>query len=111
MKWAIVIMLVWGVAWTACYFLFIRKWLLQYSVTAGLVHRIEAAEGALWKQGLLWLEGKKTLLVAFLMSGLTAARAAANSTISGLAPADLETLRDPSLWHAFFADDLVLKIV
>ena len=108
---AMFIMLAWVAAWTACYLLFIRRWLLQYAITAGLVKRMEAAEGRLWSRTSLWFEGKKTLLVAFLMSGLGAAKSAANSTVTGLAPGDLEPLRDAGVWHAFFADDLVLKIM
>ncbi len=114
MQAAIITMLVFAAAWVAAYFLFLRRWLMQYAITAGLVHRIEAAEGSLWTRIKLWFEGKKTLLVAFVMSALGAVKSAANATAfaaASLQPGDLDALKEQGVWHAFFSDGVVLKIM
>jgi hypothetical protein len=116
MKSALITMSVFAVAWTVAYFVFIRHWLMQYAVTAGLIERIEAAEGSAWTKLKLWFEGKKALAVAFVMSGLGAAKSATDSAVgavSGLQPTDLDPLKqvDPNVWHAFFSDGVVLKII
>jgi hypothetical protein len=114
MKTAVVTMLVFATAWTVAYFVFIRRWLMQYALTAGVITRVEAAEGCLWTRIKLWFEGKKSLLVAFLMSGLGAMKSATDSTVktmTGLQPADLDPLKDQGVWHAFFSDGVVLKIM
>jgi hypothetical protein len=114
MKSAIITMLVFAVAWTAAYFVFIRHWLMQYAVTAGLITRIEAAEGGFWTKLKLWFEGKKALFVAFFMSGLGAVKSATDSTVktvTGLQASDLDPLKDQGVWHAFFSDGVVLKIM
>ena len=114
MKSALITMLVFVVAWTTAYFVFIRHWLMQYAVTAGVITRFEAAEGDVWSRITLWFEGKKTLLLAFFMSGLGAVKSATNATVStvtGLQPSDLDPLKDQGVWHAFFNDGVVLKIV
>jgi hypothetical protein len=89
--------------WILLYYTMLRRILLDYAVTAGVTKRIEAAEGSLVKTIGLWLEGKKAAAVLFVTSLLGAARA--------LGPADLEPLKDASLWHAFLADDVVAKIM
>ncbi len=114
MQTAILTLLVFVAAWTAAYLLVIRRWLLQYARTAGLMRRIEAAEGSLWAKVKVWSEGKKTLGVAFLMSALTAAKSALDSTalaVGTLQPSDIEALKDQGVWRAFFDDGVVLKIV
>ena len=114
MKTAVITMLVFAAAWTLAYFIFIRHWLMQYALTAGVITRIEAAEGSLWSKIKLWFEGKKALLVAFFMSGLGAMKSATDSTVktvTGLQPTDLDLLKDQGVWHAFFSDGVVLKIM
>lgn len=111
----IVTLIVFAVAWTAGYYLFIRRWLMDYAITAGLVTRIEAAEGSLAKKLWLWLEAKKALLVAFLISGFSAAKSTAVSTVSTvghLQASDLDPLKDQGLWHGLLNNSgLELKII
>lgn len=114
MKTAGITMLVFAIVWIVAYIAFIRHWLMQYALTAGVITRIEAAEGNLWRRIELRFEGKKTLLVAFLMSGLGALKSATDATVAtvtGLQPTDLDPLKDQGVWHAFFSDGVVLKIM
>jgi hypothetical protein len=114
MKIAVITMLVFVIAWSVAYVVFIRHWLMQYAITAGVITRIEAAEGSVWSKIKLWFEGKKALLVAFVMSGLGAMKSATDSTVktvTGLQPTDLDPLKDQGVWHAFFSDGVVLKIM
>jgi hypothetical protein len=114
METAAITMLVFAVAWIVAYIVVIRHWLMQYALTARVLTRIEAAEGNLWRKIELWLEGKKALLVAFLMSGLGALKSATDATVAtvtGLRPGDLDPLKDQGVWHAFFSDGVVLKIM
>jgi hypothetical protein len=114
METAGITLLVFAVVWIVAYIVVIRHWLLQYALTAGLITRLEAAEGNLWRTIELWFEGKKALLVAFLMSGLGALKSATDSTlqtVTGLQPGDLDPLKDQGVWHAFFSDGIVLKIM
>lgn len=114
MQSALVTMLVFALAWTVAYFLFIRRWLMQYARIAGMIRRIETAEGDLWARVALGFEGKKTLLVAFATSALAAAKSAADQAtiaVASLQPQDFEALKDQGVWRAFFSDGVVLKIV
>lgn len=114
MRFALITVLVFVVTWTIAYFLFIRHLLMQYKITAGVIERMEAAEGDAWARLKIWLEGKKTLAIAFLTSGFAAARAATDhavSTVGSLQPTDIATLQDKSLWSAFFDDIWTLHII
>lgn len=113
--------LAFAVAWTAAWFAFIRPALRRYARTTALMARIDAAEGSAWARLGLWLEGKKTLAVSFLLSGLTAARSAADqaaaaavhaaAAAAGIPPEQLAPLQDKSLWSAFFTDARTMQIV
>ncbi len=112
---------VWGVAW----FTFIRPLLERYALTAGVVTRIDAAGGDVWKKVDLWLEAKKTLAVMFLTSLFSAGKGAATAviattkgvvvtgvaTVGTLQPTDLAPLRDKDLWSAFFGDVVSFHII
>ncbi len=113
--------LAWGVAW----FTFLRPSLMKYAVTAGLVQRLDAAEGSLWKKLDLWFEAKKTLAVMFLTSLFASAKGAGSlvvattkgvvvtgvTVVDTLQPTDLVPLRDKSLWSAFFGDVVSFHII
>ena len=108
-------------AWTAAWFVFIRPLLRRYAATAGVVTRLEAAEGNLRKKVEIWLEAKKTLVLAFFTSAFAAGKAAtdqatsvaahAAATMSNLTPDAFVPLQDRSLWSAFFGDIWTLHIV
>ena len=107
---AIVFILVWVAAW----FLFIRPLLAKYSLTAGLVTRLDAAEGDTWKRVALWFEAKKTLALAFLTSAFAMGKAATDqvtSVASSLTPDAILPLQDKTMWSAFFGDIWTLHIV
>ena len=107
---AIVFILVWVAAW----FLFIRPLLAKYSLTAGLVTRLDAAEGDTWKRVALWFEAKKTLALAFLTSAFAMGKAATDqvtSVASSLTPDAIAPLQDKTMWSAFFGDIWTLHIV
>ena len=100
--------------WTAAWFLFIRPLLAKYSLTAGLVTRIDAAEGDTWKRIELWFEAKKTLALAFLTSAFAMGKAATDqvtSVATSLTPDALVPLQDKTMWSAFFGDIWTLHIV
>ena len=100
--------------WTVAWFLFIRPFLARYSVTSGLLARLDAAEGNRWKRISLWLEAKKTLAVTFLTSAFAMGKAATDqvaSMASTLTPDAIVPLQDKSLWSAFFGDIWTLHIV
>ena len=125
MKFYLVTALVFAAAWTTAYYAFIRPLLLRYAVTARVLARIEAAEGDAWTRVGIWLEAKKTLLVLFLTSAFAAGKGAATAavatakvavvtTVAGvtsLAPTDLVTLQDRSVWSTFFGDVVSLHII
>ena len=114
MKTYLVTGLVFVAVWTAAYFVFIRPLLLKYAVTAGVVERIEAAEGSVWKRLGIWLEAKKTLAVVFLTSLFATAKGATDtavSTVTSLQPTDIAPLQDKSLWSAFFGDIVSFHII
>ncbi len=125
MKFYLITALVFLAAWLAAYFAFIRPLLLRYSITADVLARLQAAEGDVWKKIGIWLEAKKTLLVLFLTSAFAAGKGATTTavattktavvtTVTGvtsLAPTDLVTLQDKSLWSAFFSDVVSLHII
>ena len=107
---AIVFILVWVAAW----FLFIRPLLAKYSLTAGLVTRLDAAEGDTWKRIALWFEAKKTLALAFLTSAFAMGKAATDqvtSVATSLTPDAIVPLQDKTMWSAFFGDIWTLHIV
>ncbi len=107
---AIVFILVWVAAW----FLFIRPLLAKYSLTAGLVTRLDAAEGDTWKRVALWFEAKKTLALAFLTSAFAMGKAATDqvtSVATNLTPDAIAPLQDKTMWSAFFGDIWTLHIV
>ena len=107
--------------WTTAWFAFIRPLLRRYRVTAGVVARLDAAEGDIWKQIEIWFEAKKTLALSFLTSAFAAGKAAtdqaasaavqAAATVSNLTPDALAPLQDKSIWSAFFGDIWTLHIV
>ncbi len=100
--------------WTVAWFVFIRPLLAKYSLTAGLVARLDAAEGNTWKRIELWFEAKKTLLLAFLTSAFAMGKAATDqvtSVASNLTPEALAPLQDKTMWSAFFGDIWTLHIV
>ena len=108
------------VLWLVAWFAFIRPLLQRYAVVANIEARIKAAEGFPAKL-LLWLEAKKTLLLAFFTSAFAAGKAAtdqaasaalrAASTVSSL-PADaIAPLQDKSIWTTFFNDIWTLHIL
>ncbi len=100
--------------WTVAWFVFIRPLLAKYSLTAGLVARLDAAEGDTWKRIELWFEAKKTLLLAFLTSAFAMGKAATDqvtSVASNLTPEALAPLQDKTMWSAFFGDIWTLHIV
>ena len=108
-------------AWATAWFAFIRPLLERYSLTAGVISRLDAAEGKVWTKIEIWFEGKKTLLLAFVTSAFAAGKAAtdqattaavhAASTFSNLTPDAIAPLQDRSLWSAFFSDIWTLHIV
>ena len=116
---------VFTLAWVTAWFAFIRPLLMRYALTADLVRRIDAAEGALWKRLDLWLEAKKTLTVMFVTSLFAAGQGAGSlvlattkgvvvtgvAAVGSLQPADLAPLRDKSLWSAFFGDVVSFHII
>ena len=113
--------LAWGVAWLT----FIRRLLMRYAATAGLVRRMEAAEGTLWGKLNLWLEAKKTLAVMFGTSLFAAGKGAGSlvlattkgmvvtgvAVVGTLQPGDLAPLQDKGLWSAFFGDVVSFHII
>ena len=106
--------LVFFAAWIAAWLTFIRPLLKRYSVTAGVIARLDAAEGDVWKTIGIWCEAKKTLLLAFLTSAFAAGKAATDqvaSAASSLTPDALAPLQDRSMWSAFFGDIWTLHIV
>ena len=101
-------------AWMTAWFSFIRPMLERYGVTAGVVERLDAAEGNVWKKIGIWLEAKKTLALAFLTSAFAAGKAATDqvtSVAASLTPDAIVPLQDKSLWSAFFGDIWTLHIV
>ena len=106
--------IIFAALWTVAWFVFIRPLLAKYSLTAGLVARLDAAEGNTWKRIELWFEAKKTLLLAFLTSAFAMGKAATDqvtSVASNLTPEALAPLQDKSMWSAFFGDIWTLHIV
>jgi hypothetical protein len=112
---------VFAAVWTIAWFVFIRPLLAKYSLTSGLITRLDAAEGDTWKKIDLWLEAKKTLVLAFFTSAFAMGKAASDqatsaatnaiSTVSNLTPDAIAPLQDKSLWSAFFGDIWTLHIV
>ncbi len=101
-------------AWTVAWFAFIRPLLAKYAYTAGVIERLDAAEGNVWKKIGIWLEAKKTLALAFLTSAFAAGKAATDqvtSVAASLTPDAIVPLQDKSLWSAFFGDIWTLHIV
>jgi len=106
--------LIFIVAWVAAYLMVLRPLLMKYSVTAGVLERLDAAEGDLWKKIGIWLEAKKTLAVVFLTSLFAAGKGAIDTTVStvgALQPTDLAPLQDRTLWSAFFGDIVSFHII
>ena len=105
---------IFAVVWIIAWFLFIRPLLARYSLTAGLVTRLDAAEGDTWKRIALWFEAKKTLALAFLTSAFAMGKAATDqvtSVASNLTPDAIAPLQDKTMWSAFFGDIWTLHIV
>ncbi len=113
MKVYLVTFTVFVVVWITAWFAVIRPLLRRYDIIADVRDRIAAAEG-FPKKILVWLEAKKTLVVAFVMSLLAAGKGAVDTTVStvtGLHPTDLAPLQDKTLWGAFFSDIVSLHIL
>lgn len=111
---AVVTLAVFIAAWLAAWFLFLRHWLMQYKTAAGIIGRVEDAEGDAWTQVKLWLEAKKTLILGIFVSGFGAGKAAIDSTVTtaaSLTPTDVAPLHDPNIWQAFFSDAWVMRIM
>ena len=105
---------IFAAVWILAWFLFIRPLLAKYSLTAGLVTRLYAAEGDTWKRIALWFEAKKTLALAFLTSAFAMGKAATDqvtSVASSLTPDAILPLQDKTMWSAFFGDIWTLHIV
>ncbi len=101
-------------AWIVAWFAFIRPLLAKYNYTAGVIERLDAAEGDVWTKLGIWLEAKKTLALTFLTSLFAAGKAATdqvNSLASNLTPDAIAPLQDKSLWSAFFNDIWTLHII
>ena len=113
MKVYLVTFAVFVVVWIVAWFVFIGPLLKRYNVVADVGSRIAAAE-SLPKKILVWLEAKKTLLVAFVMSLVATGKGAIDttvSTVSGLGGTDLAPLQDKTLWSTFFNDIWTMHIL
>lgn len=126
MKYDLISIVVALTVWSLAYFLFIRRWLIQYKITASIVTRIQAVEDNLLAKIGIWLEAKKALAVAFFASLFGAAHtgvistvatvkataATVGTTVGALQPSDVEAFKDQSLWHGLFNDSgIELKIM
>ena len=101
-------------AWIVAWFAFIRPLLERYEYTAGVIERLDAAGGNVWKKIGIWLEAKKTLALAFFTSAFAAGKAATDqvtSVASNLTPDVIAPLQDKSIWSAFFNDIWTLHII
>ena len=100
--------------WIVVYVVYLRPKLLSYRYTAGIMARFQAGERSFGAWLALQLRGAKSVLLTFFVSGAAAVKATTDSTVAtvnGLAPTDLDPFKDASLWHTFFSDAAVLKII
>ena len=103
--------LVFVVAWTIAWFVFIRPLLKKYALTSGLLDRLDAAEGNVWAKIGLWLEAKKTLLLAVFTSGLASVKSAADQAVAVVNPDTVVALHDQSIWSAFLSDVWTMRVL
>lgn len=90
------------------------RWLQQYKATASVAARIDAAEGKVWSKLMLHLEGSKSAILMFIVSGFSAAKDWIDGmvhTAFGLTPDQLDPFKDVGVLHAFFSDSIAPKII
>ena len=90
------------------------QWFAAYKATAEIALRVYAAEGRLWTQLMLHLEGSKGAVLMLFVSGFSAAKDWVDSTLHmmlGVTPDQLDPFKDIGLLHAFFSDAIAPKIV
>ena len=90
------------------------RWLKQYKLTASIAARVDAAETNIWKRIMLHLEGGKSAFLMALVSAFATAKdwlGTSLHAVLGLAPDDLDPLKDTTLLHTFFSDGVALKAI
>lgn len=92
---------------------FAWRWFAAYQVTASVAARIDAAEGKVWTQIKLRLEGAWSAMLFMASSAFFTVGDWISSTfhsLTGLDPSALDPFKDVTLLHNFFSDTVVPKI-